>query len=111
MNNTSLIKITLAVALATIATFIAHADVISPISTDLKEVNNKADFEEVVEVEGSTMQQKTFAKLLNKFDTDNNGVLSEAELSVSDDETLKTVFKNLDLNEDKNLSLYEFNEF
>jgi Ca2+-binding EF-hand superfamily protein len=111
MNNISLVKITLAVALATIATFIVNANEIYSFETDLQETTVFADVQEVVGVEGSTVQQKTFAKLLTKFDIDKNGVLSEAELSTSDNEALKTVFKNLDLNEDSNLSLDEFNAF
>ena len=111
MNNISLVKITLAVALATIATVIVNANEISPMETDLQDTIVLADFQDIVEVEGSTVQQKSFAKLLTQFDTNKNGVLSEEELSTSDNEALKTVFKNLDLNEDANLSLDEFNAF
>lgn len=111
MNNISLVKITLAVALATIATFIVNANEISPMETDLQDTTVMADIHDIVEVEGSTVQQKSFAKLLTQFDTDKNGALSEMELSTSDNEALKMVFKNLDLNEDNNLSLDEFNAF
>ncbi|WP_426358442.1 hypothetical protein ACPUVO_18770 [Pseudocolwellia sp. HL-MZ19] len=111
MNNISLVKITLAVALATIATFIVNANVISPMETDLQDTIVFADVQDIVEVEGSTVQQKSFAKLLTKFDTNKNGALSEVELSTSDNEALKMVFKNLDLNEDADLSLDEFNAF
>jgi len=114
MNNISLVKITLGVAFATVATitsFIADANEVTPILANVKDVVVITEKQDIAEVETSSFQEKAFSKILLEFDTDKNGVLSEAELSTSNNESLKMAFKNLDLNENGNLSLDEFSVF
>lgn len=114
MNNMSLVKITLGVAfatVATVATFIVDANEVVFIVDDTKGAALTTEKQDVIEVETSSFQEKAFSKILLEFDTDKNGVLSEAELSKSNNDALKMAFKNLDLNEDGNISLDEFSIF
>lgn len=111
MNNLSLVKISLGVAFATVATFIADANEVSTSISDAKAVVITTEKNTATEVEASSFQQKAFSKLLVKFDTDKNDVLSEEELATSDNTALKVAFKNLDVNEDGNLSRNEFSVF
>lgn len=110
MNNLSLVKISLGVAFATVATFIAEANEIKTSINDAEAIV-VTENQQATDVEASSFQQKAFSKLLVKFDADKNDVLSEKELSVSDNEALKVAFKNLDVNEDGNLSRDEFTVF
>lgn len=103
MNNLSLVKITLGVAFATVATFIVNANEILP---NVSEVKNSVAIEST-----ASLPAKTFSQLLSQFDADNNGALSESELSTSDNEALKIAFKSLDANEDANISEDEFSTY
>lgn len=95
MNNLSLVKITLGVAFATVATFIVNANEILP---NVSEVKRSVAIEST-----ASLPAKTFSQLLSQFDADNNGALSESELSTSGNEALKIAFKSLDANEDANI--------
>ena len=114
MNNSNLVKMTLGVAFATIATFVVNANDITPkvseaISTvetsmtEVKELHEDDQTESVI-----SLQKKDFSQLLSDFDADQNGALSEEELATSDNEALKMAFKNLDVNEDLHISANEF---
>ncbi|WP_426369771.1 hypothetical protein [Pseudocolwellia sp. HL-MZ7] len=114
MNNSNLVKMTLGVALATVATFVVNAnDITSKVSeaittteasiTEVKELQVIEPVESVI-----SLQEKDFSQLLSDFDADQNGALSEKELETSDNEALKMAFKNLDVNEDLHISANEF---
>jgi len=103
MNNLSLVKITLGVAIATVTTFIVNANEILPKITEV---------ESAITTESTSLSpSQTFSQLLSQFDVDNNGTLSESELSTSGNEALQIAFKSLDVNEDTNLSEDEFSTY
>lgn len=103
MNNMSLVKITLGVAFATVATFLVNANEILPEVTEVKSA--------VVMETTASSPEKTFSQLLSQFDADNTGTLSESELSASGNEALKSAFKSLDANEDGSISEDEFSAY
>lgn len=110
MNNISSVKVTLGVVFATAATFIVNAYEIMPAETALTE--KAVELKNEVAVESSSfLENSGFAKLLSEFDQDENGTLSQAELSSSDNEALKIAFKHLDSNEDENISEDEFSTY
>ncbi|MDO7085001.1 EF-hand domain-containing protein [Pseudocolwellia sp. AS88] len=117
MNNSNLVKMTLGVAFATIATFVVNANDITPkvneaITTTETQIDAVKELPVTEQVESAiSLQQKDFSQLLSEFDADQNGALSEAELSTSDNEALKMAFKNLDVNEDSLISASEFSTF
>lgn len=96
MNTANLIKMTFGVVIATAATFIVNSHEM-PVLDEVKQ--------------SVSSQQQDFSQLLSKFDTDKNGALSEAELSTSDSAALKIAFKNLDSNQDANITADEFNTY
>jgi Ca2+-binding EF-hand superfamily protein len=103
MNNVKLGKKSLGFVLAAAATFTVNANNVTP---------NVTTIENTAEVGGSfSLNQIDFSKLLSVFDIDNNGALSKAELSTSDNETLKSAFKSIDINEDASISADEFRAF
>lgn len=115
MKNSNLVKMTLGLAIATIATFVVNGNEITPKINDaipaLAEVSiadvKTTPVVEIVESEAS-LQQQAFSKLLSEFDNDSNDSLSEEELSTSDNDVLKMAFKNIDSNEDGQISANEY---
>jgi Ca2+-binding EF-hand superfamily protein len=109
MNNSNVVKMTLGLAFATIVTFVVNANDITPNAnaSTLAEVSKVKMQEEIVE-STSSLQQKDFSKLLSEFDKDSNGSLSEEELSTGDNDALKIAFKNIDSNEDGQISSSEY---
>jgi len=115
MKNSNLVKMTLGLAIAAIATFVVNANEVTPKVNDaipaLAEVS-------IVDVQATpvvdmvksktSLQQQDFSKLLSEFDKDSNGSLSEEELSTSDNDALKMAFKNIDSNEDGQVSANEY---
>lgn len=100
MNNVSLVKVTLGVAFAAVATFIVNANEISPVAIDVKN--------EVAAEAAVSMQSPSFTELLSTFDTDENGALSESELSSS---ALQSDFSSIDTDGDTNINEDEFNAY
>lgn len=103
MNNIKLGNKALSLVLVVAASFSVNANNVTP---NITAVEDTAE-------EGSsfTTNQLDFSKLLSVFDIDKNGALSKAELSTSDNETLKSVFKSIDVNEDASISADEFRAF
>ncbi|WP_077339452.1 hypothetical protein [Pseudocolwellia agarivorans] len=100
MNNVSLVKVTLGVAFAAVATFIVNANEINPTVADIKN--------EIAAETTASMQSPSFSDLLSTFDADENGSLSESELSSS---ALQSDFSSIDTDGDTNISEDEFNAY
>ncbi|XPF93867.1 hypothetical protein ACM9HF_17905 [Colwellia sp. RE-S-Sl-9] len=97
MNNVSLVKVTLGVAFAAVATFIVNAN------------DTVADIKNEIAAETTaSMQSPSFSDLLSTFDADENGSLSESELSSS---ALQSDFSSIDTDGDTNISEDEFNAY
>jgi len=103
MINSNAIKMSLGLTFAAVVTLNANAvDVVVPESGAVKAISE----ESVV-----TYTQSAFSALLSKFDTDSSGTLSSEELTKSDNELLQEAFKNIDTNEDAQISADEFSSF
>ncbi|WP_076418532.1 hypothetical protein [Colwellia sp. UCD-KL20] len=100
MNNVSLVKVTLGVAFAAVATFIVNANEITPTVADIKN--------EIAAETTASMPSPSFSDLLSTFDADENGSLSESELSSS---SLQSDFSSIDTDGDTNISEDEFNAY
>jgi len=89
MKNISLVKISSIVIIAALASnFVSAND----------------DVQTVV-------PQVSFSSLLSALDTDKNGFLDRSEVLDSDNEALKKMFSNIDLNSDSKISEDEFNSY
>jgi len=102
MNNISLAKITLGVAFAAIATFVVNANEVGP-KVDVDEVKS-----EISQEADTSKQSQTFLQLLSAYDSDENGVLSEAELAES---ALQSHFSGIDANADNSINEEEFTAY
>lgn len=111
MNNSNIVKMTLGLAFAAIATFVVNANDITPnvnnAAPALAEVS-KAEMQNKFVESTASIQKQDFSKLLSEFDKDSNGSLSEEELSNGDNDALKIAFKNIDSNEDGQISSSEY---
>ncbi|WP_076418528.1 hypothetical protein [Colwellia sp. UCD-KL20] len=97
MTNTNVTKMILGAAFATVAMFSVNANEILPVETN----------EEVIE-NVPAVPADSFTLLLSAFDLDENGALSESELSSS---SLQLDFSSIDTNSDTNISEDEFNTY
>lgn len=103
MTNSNVIKMSLGLALATVVTFSVNANEVTV---------SESEASQVTSIEGiATQAQDTFSALLSKFDADSSGTLSSEELAKSDNTLLKEAFKNIDTNEDAQISSDEFSTF
>lgn len=100
MKNVTLINATLGLTLIGFVAVSANANEVTPeLSAIEKSSSIESDF---------SLKQFSYNELLSVFDIDNNGSLSQEELSTSDNEALKSAFKALDLNKDESISADEF---
>ena len=91
MNNISLKKVTLLVAIAALTSPFANANDISQAKSVVKQVSS--------------------TQLMAQFDQDKNGQLSEAEINASGNKKLHKAFKKIDSNNDAAISEKELSAF
>ena len=79
----------------------------APVATILKATTaiNK------VELVDSTENLKQFSHLVEKYDVDKNGLLSEAEVKASQSDKLQNHFADIDANTDASISEAEFKQY
>jgi len=99
MEAISLKKVTAIVFVCTLGAFMMNAQ------ADNSAIETKVVVKDVVN------QVQSFSELINKFDVDNNGLLSETELKVSKVSLLIESFNKMDLNADLGISEQEFNQY
>jgi Ca2+-binding EF-hand superfamily protein len=93
MNNISLKKVTLFVAIAALTSPFANAN-----ANDISQVK-------------SVVKQVSSTQLIAQFDQDKNGQLNEAEINASGNKKLHQAFKNIDSNNDAAISEKELSDF
>jgi len=96
MKNVSLFKVTAMVATIAFASSFVNA-----------EDKIKKAHPDVVEVE----QQLIFSTLIEKLDSDKNGMLSQGEVSANQSQLLHKKFNKMDINQDKQIDEAEFNTY
>jgi Ca2+-binding EF-hand superfamily protein len=97
MNNVSLTKVTVAVVFAALASNFVMAN------GDVKALSAKAT--------PVKTEQVSFSQLINKLDSDKNGLLSQAEVLASESKLLLTEFTKMDTDGDSQISEEEFNQY
>lgn len=106
MKNVSLFKISaMVVSIAFASSFVNANDKLS--STMESAQTGVTDMTEMAK----TAKQQSFPTLLEALDSDNNSMLSEAEVSVEHSQFLQEEFANIDANQDKNIDEEEFNNY
>lgn len=106
MKNVSLFKISaMVVSIAFASSFVNANDKLS--STMESAQAGVTDMTEMAK----TAKQQSFPTLLEALDSDNNSMLSEAEVSVEHSQFLQEEFANIDANQDKNIDEEEFNNY
>jgi len=127
MNTTNLVKMTLGLALATLAVFNSDADELTPSVTSVIDASlpeggsllpeTKLSAPKLSESKLSepkltkpkiSKPKLEFSELLSEFDVDKDGALSGPELSSSDNEALKLAVKYFDLDNDGNITSKEY---
>jgi len=103
MKNLSLVKVTMAVLVAiTISSFVSAESEVGQELAKLKEIEKS---QLVVN------QPLEFAQLTAQFDTDKDGALSRAEVSVGQSKILTSAFEQIDANGDGVIEQNEFEAF
>ncbi len=97
MKNISLVKVTFMVVVAALASSFVSAD---------EDVNKT--LEQAQEI---LAPQIEFSELIEKLDSDKNGMLSEEEVSVTQSKLLQEEFKKMDNNKDKQIDEAEYNSY
>ncbi len=92
MSNLSLKKLSIAVVVASLASNLAFAN------NEIKTVIPKVD-----------KPTPSFSQLVANYDVDKSNTLSVAELS--DNDTITSIFAKIDINQDKQISEREFNDY
>ena len=107
MTAISLKKVTIVVVTCIIGSYLANANSNEIIIKDetSKEIKNH-----VIEVKGEK-NHDFFAPLIEKFDADNNGVLSEGEIKASEKAALISDFSKIDSNKDLVINQDEFEQY
>ena len=100
MKNVSLVKVSAMVFSVALASSFVNAD--DKVSKTMENAQANA-----AEVE----KQQTFPALLESLDTNNDAMLSEAEVSVEHSQFLQEEFAKIDTNQDKNIDEEEFNAY
>lgn len=102
MEAISLKKVTAIVSICTLGVFLVNAK-----ENDITQLVEKTAplAEKVVSQVGQ------FEELIKLFDKDNNGLLSQSELTESGKELLIKSFSDIDTNADLGVSQEEFNQF
>ena len=97
MKNVSLLKVTFMVVVAALASSLVNAD---------------DAVEKVVEQKQPILvPQIQFSELIEKLDSDKNGMLSEEEVSVTKSKLLQDEFKKMDSNQDNQIDEAEYNSY
>ncbi len=100
MKNVSLFKVTaMVVSVAFASSFVNAEDKI-----------NKA-IEKVQSDVAELAQQLEFSNLIEKLDSDKNGMLSQSEVSTQQSQLLHDVFNKIDINQDKQIDEAEYNNY
>jgi len=105
MNNISLMKTTILVLIMTSASFLVSAEN----TRQLQEVRT-AELTKAPLTYGAK-GKVSFQMLIEKFDTNKDGLLNQSEIVASKNETLNSVFKEMDKNNDLAINEVEFNHF
>lgn len=90
-SNVSLIKVSILVVLGALVSSIVNAN------HDVKIMTEQAPIQ--------------FSALVAELDTDKDGLLSQAEVAISESKLLQDEFKVMDLNGDNQISAEEFNHY
>lgn len=101
MKNVSLFKVSAMVVSVAFASSFVKAD--DKVSKTME--NAQTSVAEAAEVG----KQQSFPALLQALDSDNDSMLSEAEVSVEHSQFLQEEFAKIDTNQDKNIDEEEFN--
>lgn len=107
MKNISLLKITAMVVTVALASSFVNAD------DKLNKAVEKAqsDINEVTKDVVEAAKQLDFSVLIEKLDSDENGMLSEAEVSANQSQLLNQEFNKMDVNQDKQIDEVEYNSY
>ena len=107
MKNISLLKVTAMVITVAFASNFVNAD------DKLEKALEKAqsDIEKVTESVVEAAKQLEFSALIEKLDSDENGMLSEAEVSANQSQLLHQEFNKMDVNQDKQIDEAEYNSY
>lgn len=101
MKNVSLFKVSaMVVSIALVSSYVNANEKVSETME-----NVQAGVTEMTE----TATQQSFPTLLAALDSDNDSMLSEAEVSVEHSQFLQEEFSKIDANQDKNIDEEEFN--
>jgi len=117
MEDISLKKVTAVVSICIMGSYLANAnenDLIAeaettkaPVAT-ISKATTTIDKAELVESEKNLKQ---FSHLVEKYDVDKNGLLSEAEVKASQSDKLQNHFADIDANTDASISEAEFKQY
>ena len=102
MKNVSLMKITAMVVVVTVAlasNFVNAEDKVN--KTIAKAQSDVAEL----------AKQLKFSSLIEKLDSDKNGMLSQTEVSTNQSQLLHDEFNKMDVNQDKQIDEAEFNSY
>jgi len=100
MKNVSLFKVTAMVVSVAFASSFVNAE----------EKVNKA-IEKAQSDVAELAQQLKFSALIEKLDSDKNGMLSQSEVSVHKSQLLDEAFTKMDVNQDKQIDEAEYNNY
>lgn len=107
MKVISLKKVTAVVSICIMGSYLVNANE-NDVTTELKTI--EAEVSNLVK-SSSDKKLKQFKQLIEKFDLDKNGLLSEKEVQTSKHKKLQKSFDVIDLNKDSNISAVEFNQY
>lgn len=96
MNQISLVKTTILVAVSVSASFLISAE---PVKSKLNTTIN------------NVKEEISFAKVISKFDKNKDGQLNQLEVTNSTNVLLKKAFNAIDLNNDFSINEAEFNTY
>lgn len=112
MNDISLKKVTAVVSICIMGSYLANAsenDLTAKAETTKAPIATTAMNK--VELVDSTENLKQFSHLVEKYDLDKNGLLSEAEVKASQSDKLQNHFADIDANTDASISEAEFKQY
>ncbi|MCJ8319330.1 MAG: hypothetical protein MJK12_06835 [Colwellia sp.] len=107
MKNMSLLKITAMVVTVAFASNFVNAD--DKLDKALEKA--QSDIEKVTASVVEAAKQLDFSALIEKLDSDENGMLSEAEVSANQSQLLHQEFNKMDVNQDKQIDEAEYNSY
>ncbi|MBL4909853.1 MAG: hypothetical protein JKX78_07510 [Alteromonadaceae bacterium] len=108
MNNISLMKTTILVLIITSASFFVSAENTRQSANIIKKEAKKIAS---VPLTYGAKGEVSFSMLIEKFDSNKDGVLNQSEVAASKSELLNSVFKEMDKNNDLAINEVEFNHF